>query len=447
MSDMLSIAASGVRAYQSALTTTSENIANAGTLGYARRAAALGEVNASDSSLLNGGAQAGQGVLVTGIDRAADAFRNAEVRTAGSDLARTEAGLVWLERIEGALTASKLDERLAAFFNAGQNLAADPAASGLRAVMLEQAAGLASAFRSTGAALEAAGADLTGQADATVGEINSLAKALGTVNSGLGRTGAGSAGHAGLLDERDRLLEQMSVLVDVGAEFDAAGRATLRIGGPSGPVLVAGDEAGSVTFATNSEGAASIAVHRAGERANAPVNGGELAGIIDGAQRIAAARSATDTIAAQFVAGVNAVQAGGRDPAGNPGAAMFAGETAASVTMVLADPKGIAAAGVGAGPRDNGNLKALADLRTSGGFETTLTDMVVGNGAAISGRRSVAQAQSAIQSSAVASRDSISGVNLDEEAVNLMRFQQAYQASSRVIQVARETIQSILDIR
>ncbi|MGL4301482.1 MAG: flagellar basal body rod C-terminal domain-containing protein, partial [Sphingomonas sp.] len=52
----------------------------------------------------------------------------------------------------------------------------------------------------------------------------------------------------------------------------------------------------------------------------------------------------------------------------------------------------------------------------------------------------------AIRDNAVAARDAVSGVNLDSEAVDLLRFQQAYQASSRVIQVARDTLQSILDI-
>jgi flagellar hook-associated protein 1 FlgK len=47
----------------------------------------------------------------------------------------------------------------------------------------------------------------------------------------------------------------------------------------------------------------------------------------------------------------------------------------------------------------------------------------------------------------VSSRDALSGVDLDTEAVDLMRFQQAYAATSRVIQVARDTIQSIIDIR
>ncbi len=59
----------------------------------------------------------------------------------------------------------------------------------------------------------------------------------------------------------------------------------------------------------------------------------------------------------------------------------------------------------------------------------------------------MAEAQSSIRDGTIAARDAVSGVNLDNEAVDLLRFQQAYQASSRVIQVARETLQSILNIQ
>ncbi len=141
MTDMLSIGASGVRAYQTALTTTSENIANAGTAGYSRRVTGTREIAApSDGSnrVLNG-----LGVTVSGITRSGNDLRNAEVRAAGSDLARSEAGAVWLGRIEGALTGNKLDERLTAFFNAATALAADPSASAPRATMLQAAASLA----------------------------------------------------------------------------------------------------------------------------------------------------------------------------------------------------------------------------------------------------------------------------------------------------------------
>ena len=83
MSDMLSIGASGLRAYQTALTTVSENIANAGTAGYVRRTTTLTEVAATG---LDSGTQ-GMGVTIAGVNRAGDPYRSGEVRLASADLA------------------------------------------------------------------------------------------------------------------------------------------------------------------------------------------------------------------------------------------------------------------------------------------------------------------------------------------------------------------------
>lgn len=444
MTDMLSIGASGVRTYQTALTTTSENIANAGTAGYSRRVATLREVAApSDGSnrVLNG-----LGVTVSGITRAASDTRNAEVRAAGSDLARSEASAVWLDRIEGALTGNKLDERLTAFFNAATALAADPSASAPRATMLQAAAGLASAFAGTGAALDGALADLDTNAGAMAGQLNTLTASLAKVNSSLGRVAQGTSAQAALLDERDRLLESMSALTDVSASFDAAGRATVKAGS-GGPLLVQGDQAAVATYARGPDGSVSFAVYGIdGSHALNP-GGGAMAGVTEGAARIADARDALDRIAVDLAEGVNAVQAGGADLDGNAGAAMFSATGASDFKLVLDDPRGIAAAAPGGGERSNANLANLAALRTDGKFEGRLTTLTTDNASALAGRRSIAEVQSTIRSNAAAARDSLAGVNVDEEAVDLIRFQQAYQASSRVIQVARETLDAIFNIR
>ena len=148
------------------------------------------------------------------------------------------------------------------------------------------------------------------------------------------------------------------------------------------------------------------------------------------------------------MAGIKGIQAQGRDLNGNPGAAIFAvGSNPTDLTVALADPSGIAAAAPGGGPRDNSNLAALQTLRNSAGYETTLTAQVSANAATLAQRKTVVDAQTAIKQGASATLDQLSGVNLDNEAVELMRFQQAYQASSRTIQAARDIFQSILEIR
>jgi flagellar hook-associated protein 1 len=447
MTDLLSIGASGARAYQSALATTSDNIANAATAGYSRRVATVREVVATggNTSAIN----SGLGANVGGVTRAADAFRATEVRTASSDLARTLAGATWLQRIDSGLTQNNLGGQLTAFFTSAKAVAADPTALPARATMLENAASAAAAFSATGKALDGAMTDLKASADTAVSQLNNLSASLAKVNAGLARANDGTAGQAALLDQRDQMLEQMSALTDVNVSFDAYGRASVRAGGTSGPLLVDGAQAAIVTQTSNDEGAFAFAVRQpTGEVQAMTPNGGAMAGIAESGGRIAAARDQIGEMAKAFAEGVNAVQAGGSDLQGNAGQPIFAvGDPAWQLSVVMSDPRGIAAAATGAGTRDNSNLAKLETLRTSGNFEQGVTDLTAANGAALAGRNSVADAQSSIRDAAVSARDSVSGVNIDEEAVDLMRFQQAYQASTRVIQVARETLQSILDIR
>ncbi|MGH6614804.1 flagellar hook-associated protein FlgK [Sphingomonas sp.] len=448
MSDLLGIGASGVRAYQSALTTVSENIANAATPGYTRRSTTLNEITVAGGSITTRGVNDGSGVLVSGITRAADMFRAADVRSASADLSRTETGIAWLDRIESALTGSQLGDRLTSFFNSAKAVAGDPSATTPRTAMLESATSAATAFAATGKALDSITADLDATAEGAAQNLDQLGAALAKVNDGLGRATPGTAGAAQLADQRDQLLEQMSALSDVSVSLDTAGRATVRLGGSAGPVFVAGNQAGHVSYSRNDDGTVAFALHRDGTTVPLAPQGGVMAGVADGAQRIADARNQVNAIATQFVAGVNNVQSQGRDLDGNAGTAMFAvGTTPTDITVALTDPRGIAAAAPGGGPRNNANLANLDALRSSGGFETKTSALVAGNAATLAGRRTVAEAQSSIRDGALAARDAVSGVSIDSEAVDLMRFQQAYQASARVIQVARETLQSILSIQ
>ena len=448
MSDLLSIGASGVRAYQTALSTVSENIANTGTVGYARRTTTLAEVSSINGGINARTSSTGSGVLVIGVGRSADAYRSQAVRSAGTDLGKTETSVAWMSRIESSLGDNKLGDRLTSFFGSAQTLAADPTSVPARAVMLEAAKTAAEAFTATGKALDTAATELDSSVSQAVQSLNSLGTALAKVNDGLARTQPGSSSAAQLADQRDQLLDQMSALTDVSTAFDDLGRATVRLGGATSAVFVIGSESGQVSFARNDEGAVQFAVTRGGVTSDPTPTGGALAGMAEGAQRIAAARESLNGIASDFTAQVNIVQAQGRDLDGNSGAALFAtGTSPTDISVSLTDPRGIAAAGATGGVRDASNLSALQATRATGGFETRTTTLIAGNAAALEQRKTVADAQGAIRDGAVASLAAATGVDLDSEAVDLLRFQQAYQASSRVIQTARDTFQTILDIR
>lgn len=444
MSDLLSIGASGVHAYQTALTTVGDNIANTGVAGYSRRVTNLAEVasvNGLASKLVDG-----VGVTVTGVSRTGDMFRAAAVRTAGADVARTESGSVWLERIQSSLTGAGLGDRLTAFFGSARTLAADPTSEPQRAVMLEQAGAVGQAFAITGQQLDASMGELDSTATQAAAQLDGLSRSLAQVNDGLGRASPGGTTAAQLADQRDQLLDQMSAITDLSVSFDPIGRTTVTLG-TAGPTLVQGSNAGHVIYARNA-GAVSYSVLSTNGLHLFTPTGGALAGIAEGAGRLADARASLNALATDFRTEVNAVQAAGRDLDGQPGAALFAvGATPTDLSVTLADPRGIAAAAVGGGVRDASNLDQLQASRASHGWETALTTLTAGNAAALEQRKLVGDAQQSIRDGAVAAQSAVSGVDLDQEAVDLLRFQQAYQASSRVIQVARETLQSILEIR
>lgn len=447
MSDLLSIGASGVHAYQTALQTVSDNIANSATTGYVRRGVTMSEVSGTRAGLTSTAVMTGSGVAVTGITRQVDALQNAAVRSASSDLSKTEAGSTWLTNVQSALTGDKLGDRVTSFYTAATTLAADPSSTTARAAMLEAGASAAGAFTATGQALAQVGTDLDTTGDQATTTLSSLAAALAKVNDGLGRTAPGTSSAANLQDQRDSLLDQMSAIADVDVTSDALGRSAVRLGGPNGPTLVAGTDSGAVTYNRNADGAVSYAVHFDGTTTSVSPSGGALAGIVDGAQKIKDAQTRLDAAAGAFTASVNAVQAGGSDLDGNAGAPFFStGSRPTQITLALSDPRKIAAASAGGGPRDGSNLDALQATRTTAGVETSITGLVTDNAAALSQRTIVADAQTSIHDNAVSRRASGSAVDLDTEAVDLLRFQQAYSAASRVVQVARECFQSIVAI-
>ncbi len=163
MSDLLSIGASGVRAYQTALTAVGENIANVGTDGYSRRSVTMQEISPA-AGLAANKVTAGSGVMVLGIARATDVYASAAVRSATADLSRTTTGVTWLNRIEGTMTGNQVQTRLTAFFTAARTLSAEPTSPALRATMLETARSTATAFTATDSAFDQINADFDGQA-------------------------------------------------------------------------------------------------------------------------------------------------------------------------------------------------------------------------------------------------------------------------------------------
>jgi flagellar hook-associated protein 1 len=433
MSDLLNIGASSVRAYSRALQTVGDNISNANTSGYVRRDINLTEMPSGANSVLYTGSVLPNGVRVAGVTRATDQWLVADARTASSESGRASAKLKSLDAVESALNdgGAGVGKALTAAFNGMDSLAADPTNTTLRQSFLASVDDVASTFRRTSAGLDQVSTSIGQSASIAVDDLNNNVDALARVNDGLLRARDGSTNQAQLMDERDQLLDKISNQLPVSISFDAKGAASLSVGSTT---LLAGATKTTVTVAQNSDGTLAYG--------GVAVNGGTLGGMAEAADHVKTQKTALDTLAGQVANDFNTQHAAGQDANGVAGGALFSGTTAASLASVITDPAKVAAA---SGTAANGNALGFASLRTSTGTEAGWTQLVASQSQQVANATTQDSAATSRLTGASQARDALSSVDLDKEAGDLIRYQQAYDAAARILQVARETMQSIFN--
>lgn len=443
-SDLLNIAASGVRAARAGLDVTGQNIANASTEGYVRRTLRQSEV-----ALAGGYGRVGDlslsGVRIDGLQRNADMFRQAEVRRTGGDAARAASELNTWQNVEAALEQARIFPALTQFENALQRLATDPVDPSLRTAVLEDARTLTRTFGIAAGGLDTVAEGLHFDAAAGVGQVNLFAGQLAQLNVQLARATPGSSDQVSLLDRRDALLANLSDYADVSASFAADQTVTVRIGGSAGPVMVSGNSAGTLTSTTAPDGTLSFALGAS----PVTLSSGSLAAAAQGLVMVRDTKVSLDAVADSLIATVNGAQATGVALDGTPGQPMFSGSGAAGIALALTSGSELATAPAGApaGSRDPANLAAIRNALESADVSGQASALLFQVASATQGRRLTSEALDSIAGAAKLALDSQAGVNLDEEAVNLVRFQQAFQASSRAIQIASDMFDTLLAIR
>ncbi|MET0269975.1 MAG: flagellar hook-associated protein FlgK [Sphingomonas sp.] len=446
MSDLLSIGASGVSAYRSALSVIGDNVANAETDGYSRRSVSLKSSIASyGSDPLSLNRTVAGGVTRGEVVRAWDDFRASESRVSQADAGRAETRVRWLSNVETAITDSETGAGVAltAFFTSGSTLAANPNGTAPRQAFLAALDETASTIRGSADALARASAGVTAEASAMTAALNGNLQSLARVNDAMKRAAPGSAAAISLSDTRDQLLDDISKQVGIDVKLDGRGVATVTLGGASNVTLVESNVAASFQLKPANDGRLTLEATRLGELKIANPGGGALAGLVDAAATIAGRRADLDAIAADFAGDVNAWQAGGRTPAGAAGLPLLTvAGGAAGLTLATKDTAAIAAA---SDATANGNLSQLTSLRENG-TEARLAAMVTQHALTVSYAKSESAAAATRRDNAFAARDEVGGVDLDREAAELLRYQQAYSGSAKLIQIARETLQSVLNL-
>jgi flagellar hook-associated protein FlgK len=352
MPDISSIASGAVVAYQRALGTVSNNIANAATEGYSRQVTTL---EANPVSRV-GQIYFGNGVAATGVTRAYDSFIEANYRNSNSDLLSQEPMVNYTNRIVDVMGSDSmgLSGALDQFFNTARLLSTDPASTALRGSFMADAGSVASRFAELSSQLDLVQEETAQAISSHVSQINTITSALAQVNLQLTKQRSLAAQPADLLDQRDLLLKNLSDFVHVNARFTENGAVAVSLG-PSfvRDVVVEGSKSWLIGTETNPVTPEKISLVLDPYGKSEPlvsISSGKLAGLLSFREQVlGSSRAALDNLANVFANEVNQIQNAGIDAYGNLGANFFRFDPAVSsaaggLQVAFEDPLLIAAA-------------------------------------------------------------------------------------------------------
>ncbi|MGH8136661.1 MAG: flagellar hook-associated protein FlgK [Steroidobacteraceae bacterium] len=383
MSDLLATSVSGLLAFQRALDVTSNNVSNAATPGYSVERINLAENQAQATA----SGYIGSGVNVQSVTRSYDELLAGQVRSSQSSYSGFNAFATQAAQIDNMLSDSStgITASLQAFVNALQTVANSPASTAQRQVLLSQAQSLTQQLQNYGSQLSTYSSNVESQIGSSVGQINTLATGIASLNGQIA-AGLASTGQTpnDLLDQRDNLIDQLSQFVTVNTAAQSDGSLNVYIG--TGQALVTGSVAQALTAFQDPFNATQhdIGIISGGNTADvtSEISGGSLGGLLAVRSQVV---DPTQNALGQFSVGlatiVNQAQQSGMDLTGATGKPMFA------VGAVQIQPA-TTNAGSSAVTATRTNLGALtADdyaLHMNGGT-WQLVDQTTGQGVAMTG--------------------------------------------------------------
>ncbi len=440
------IARTGAAAARASIELTAQNIANVSNPDYARRSLITSEVVGQ----LPGTRGTLSGVRIDSISRNDSALIQQQARSSAGSLARADAELSALRETELALEQSQLFEGLVEFEAALTQLEGNPLEPALRTNALEAARQLATTFGFADNVLNTARAQVREAAGFSITEANLQTQELARINLSLASAQDGTPGQAALLDARDAALRDLAAEVGIETRFAATGAVEVRLAGSggagSGPLLVSGINATAITSTNTAGGTLEFAV---GAVAVAPASGA-LAGHAAALELQADYKTQLDAIAASTIARSNAAQSSGAAADGSPGQPLFSGSNAGDIALALTSAGQLATAPAGspAGSTNTTNLAAfVASIGAVDGPIAGADQLLLRLSSRIASQAITRSGLAVIAGNAQATLLSQTGVDLDTEAANLIRLQQAFEANGRVLQVAADIFDTLLGLR
>jgi len=460
---ILNVATRSLLTQQKAIDVTGQNIANVNTPGYSRQRVVM-----EPSTPINfEPGQMGTGVKAAEIQRIYDSFIGGQISGENSKLGQweaTESGLSRIELIFNESSGAGLEEAMSQFWAAWQDLASDPSGYPERTALLTRSQTLARTFNTMSANLQQIQVDYDQTIVGTVDEINGISRQIVDLNEKISQVEVAGQNSNDYRDRRDQLLKELSNLIDINTYENDRGQVTVMTSG--GNPLVQSPYAYELSTVTNADGLQDVVWMNQGGTAidiTDSIGGGELKGWLDVRDGFAQDYlDRLDDLASTMATEVNSIHQAGfgmtNDPTtGAPvtGQPFFTGTTAATIEVdasIVGDVNRIAAAATAATvPGDNTNAIAMANLQgqlTMNGSSTTFDSyysaLASGVGNDVSNASANHEYEAAMVSHLESYRESVSGVSLDEEMVNLVKFQHAYEAAAKLITTVDDMLNTVL---
>jgi flagellar hook-associated protein 1 FlgK len=443
---------------QLSISVTGQNIANVNTPGYSRQ-----RVNLESKVINSAQGPIGTGVMAKGILRIYDQFLNARLQEEVQQQGRWKAQNQSMQQVEIVFDESSgygLSQHMSRFWNSWQDLSLNPSGYAERKSLATSSEDLASNFQEKYRALDQIQKDMDARITAATDEINSMASQITNLNDKILRLEMNGSTANDFRDQRDLLISQLSEKINFSTNEDTQGRVTLTL--RDGKDLVGSPPFGKLTTAVNASGYKDIVWDsEPGIPINESISAGNLRGWMNVRDSLVPEyKDQLDTLARQIIQEVNAVHAAGQGLDGSTGTNFFSGDSASTIQVnpdVLADVNKIAAAAGDVSPDmikgDNTQAIAIASLQnklTMGGNSATFNTYY---GALVSRvGTDVMNASLNLEHHALTVeqmenyRESVSGVSLDEEMVNLVKYQQGYSAAAKLIDSVREMMDTVINM-
>ncbi len=449
LSRTFEIAQSGLSTYQEALDVASHNIANASNPDYSRQRTVISAAPSTPSANFIWG----NGAQIQDIQRVRDTLTDQQIRDNNQKYSDNNQRNIMLGNIQTFFSEpsdNSLSNTISAFYNSWQQLSVTPNSTSLRNNVIQAAQSLSNQVQNINSGFDSIKSTLVNNINSDLTTLNRDLKQIQTLNVQI--YAAQNAGQQpnDMMDQRDKLIDEISNLANVNVTYDSGGAAVITVGG-----ILAVDRTTAMQFSANSVNG-KIVLQNSNGTSLTNLTGGELNAFTDiYNNKIPAYQSSFDKVINQIMNGVNSLTSTGYTNTNPPQSGIdffdsYSNGVLSINQQVLNNPDMIAASSDGTS--GNGNIASavgtLINQKDSSGNTVVdnYTTLISQIGSETQYASNSAQSYQLLLNQLQTQKASYSGVSVDEEMSNVLQYQKAYEASAKMMTIANQMLEDLINI-